>query len=107
MYTLIPFQKIVESLSVCDQKLFNKDEYKYLNVCLEDLWNCLPDYEKREFLKEHASDIIDELTSYNLISTGLENVIQNEINSDPFGVLDQMDVDDIVEYLKDEGYEVL
>lgn len=109
MYTQIPFQRIVDSLSLCDQKLFNKEEYKNLNVCFEDIWNCLSEFEKKEILKENADFIASVVLDSDLNVEAWDRIIskfKQTYNRWPDDFLDELDDDDIVLYLENCGYVV-
>lgn len=107
MYTQIPFQRIVDSLSLCDQKLFNKEEYKNLNVCFEDIWNCLSDFEKKEIINKHADFFASVVLDSDLNVEAWDRIIskfKKTYNYWPDDFLDELNECDIVSYLKSCGY---
>lgn len=113
MYTQIPLSKVIESLSLCDQKSVLEKlpmtEARNINVCFEDLWNCLSDFEKKEILKENADFIASVVLDSDLNVAAWDRIaskFKQTYNRWPDDFLDEIDDCDIISYLESCGYVV-
>lgn len=107
MYTQIPFKRIVESLGLCDQKVFNRKEYENITVCFEDIWNCLSEFEKKEILKENADFIANVVLNSDLNVKAWDRItskFKQTYDRWPEDFLNELDEDDIISYLESCGY---
>lgn len=108
MYTQIPFTKIVDTLSLVEQKNINRNDFENTTVCLEDIWDNLGEFEKKEFCKQNAVKIFKALREYNCVPhSEIINYVKYSNRCDPEDFLDTMDEDDIADYLETCGYVVV
>lgn len=107
MYTQIPFTKIIDTLSFVEQKNINRSDFENLTVCLEDIWDNLGEFEKKEFCKQNAIKIFKALREYGCVpGSELINYVRNSNMYKLEDILDTLNEDDIADYLEDCGYVV-
>lgn len=107
MYTQIPFTKIIDTLPLFEQKNVNRKDFENVTVCLEDIWDNLDEFEKKEFCKQNAIKIFKALREYGCVpSSELINYVRNSNKYELEDILDTMDEDNIADYLEDCGYVV-
>lgn len=79
LYTFVNLQKIIDTLPCYEKTRLDTDGAAHVQVCLEDIIELLTPYEKEEFLEQY-------------------------VHKHPS--LDDFDNDEIVDYLRQRGYDV-
>lgn len=98
MFTFINLQKIIDTLPPYEKAKLKVEGAESVNVCLEDIYNSLFEFEQREFVDNNARELASK--SYDLIH---RDDVDDSINED---CLDSLDNDTIVCYLEEQGYTV-
>lgn len=88
LYTFVNLQKIIDTLPCYEKTRLDTEGAANVQVCLDDIWDNLPEYEKSEFIRNHTNEIVGNIHTYDNVS------------------LDDFDIDDIVAYLDNCGYTV-
>ena len=108
MYTFINLQKIIDTLPKWEKNKLDIDGAKYVQVCLDDIWNGLSDDEKKEFLNNNSKEIMDTLV-FNL-NPDAWNMVYERFKGNysrfPEDLLEEIDTSDIICYLDSCGYSV-
>lgn len=102
MYTFINLQKIIGTLPLYEKTKLKVEGAELVNVCLEDIFGELLDYEKKEFIENNADRIAAECSD---VMT-FRNVYYIENEESDYDKLSSIDDDTIALYLQDQGYQV-
>lgn len=102
MYTFINLQRIIDTLPLYEKKKLKIEGAEYVNVCLEDIYNSLANYEKKDFIENNAETIARECCD---VMT-FRNVFAVEGYESDWDKLSSIDDDTIVSYLQDQGYNI-
>lgn len=106
MYTFINLQRIIDTLPLYEKKKLKIEGAEYVNVCLEDIYNSMSDFEKQEFLENNGEQLARDcghLISLTNTYCGMQEDFNNESDWDK---LSSIDDDTIVSYLQDQGYNI-
>lgn len=108
MYTFINLQKIIDTLPCYEKTNLETDGPERVQVCFEDIWNSLSDYEKKEFLNNNSKEIMNTLV-FDLNPDAWDMVYEKfkgSYSHFPEDFLDEVDTDEIAAYLESCGYTV-
>jgi hypothetical protein len=100
MYTFVSLQRIIDTLPVYEKNKLKIEGVENVNVCLEDIWNVLLDYEKKDFIENNSEAIARECCD----QVCFTNYVLDE--SSDWDKLSSIDDDTIVSYLQDQGYNI-
>ena len=89
LYTFVNLQKIIDTLPCYEKTRLDTEGAANVQVCLEDIFELLTPYEQEEFLNK-----------YN------EQYVHTQNNTYLYPSLDDFDDDEIIDYLRQRGYEV-
>lgn len=98
LYTFVNLQKIIDTLPCYEKTRLDTEGAANVQVCLDDIWDNLPEYEKSEFIRNHTNEIIGNIHVYDIINW--DNFVKDNVS------LDDFDTDDIAAYLENCGYTV-
>lgn len=106
MYTFINLQKIINTLPPYEKAKLKVEGAEHVNVCLEDIYNSMSDFEKQEFLENNGEQLARDCGC--LISrTNTYCSMQEDFNDESdWDKLSSIDDDTIVSYLQDQGYKI-
>lgn len=102
MYTFINLQKIIDTLPPYEKAKLKVEGAEHVNVCLEDIYNSMFDFEKKDFIENNAETIARECCDV----MAFRNMIVVENDESDWDKLSSIDDDTIVSYLQDQGYEI-
>lgn len=96
LYTFVNLQKIIDTLPCYEKTRLDTEGAANVQVCLDDIWDNLPEYEKSEFIRNHANEFISNIHTHDIINW--DSFVKDNVS------LDDFDTDDMVAYLENCGY---
>lgn len=98
LYTFVNLQKIIDTLPCYEKTRLETEGAANVQVCLDDIWENLPEFEKIEFIRNHTNEFISNIHTYDIINW--YSFVKDNVS------LDDFDTDDIAAYLESCGYTV-
>ena len=98
LYTFVNLQKIIDTLPCYEKTRLDTEGAANVQVCLDDIWDILPEYEKSEFIRNHTNEVVGNIHTYDIINW--DSFVKDNVS------LDDFDTDDIAAYLESCGYTV-
>lgn len=109
LYTFVNLQKIIDTLPCYEKTRLETEGAANVQVCLDDIWNSLSDYEKKEFLNNNSKEIMNTLV-FDRNPDAWDMVYERfkgSYSHFPEDFLDEVDNETIADYLERFGYTVI
>jgi hypothetical protein len=98
LYTFVNLQKIIDTLPCYEKTRLETEGVANVQVCLDDIWENLPEFEKIEFIRNHTNEFISNIHTHDIINW--DDFVKDNVR------LDDFDIDDIIAYIDSCGYTV-
>ncbi len=105
MYTFVNLQKIIDTLPLYERQKLKIEGAEDVNVCLEDIYKVIPEYDLKDFLFNNGISIANDIAVSAYCSPDWDGI--KRCFDDQIVTLDDFDTDDMVVYLEDLGYKVI